>query len=439
MKRLVAALAGLAVVAAAGTAGDSQTALSRIVIDGMINPAVADFVRESITRAAADGAPALVIELDTPGGLLPSARAIVKDILGAPVPVIVYVAPSGAGAGSAGVFITLAAHVAAMAPGTNIGAAHPVGGQGEDIKGRLGKKIESFTASFSEAIARRRGRNVKWAAKAVRESVSITAEEAAKLGVVDFVAENLDAVVAQADGREIDVAGERRRLDLGRVVRGGDGHVRVRTAGMRLAQRVLNVIADPNIAYLLMMAGLLGLYIEFTHPGVTFPGVAGAICLLLALTALHVLPLNTSGLTLLVFGIALLVAEAFLPTFGLLGVGGLIAFVIGSLFLFDTAVTGVAVDRGLVFGVGGTVAVIMLVIATLVLRSQRARVTHGSEGMVGERGVARSRLEPMGTVLVRGEYWTAESADVVEDGEPVEVTAVDGLRLRVRRARPDGH
>jgi membrane-bound serine protease (ClpP class) len=439
MKRLVAALAGLAVVAAAGTAGDSQTALSRIVIDGMINPAVADFVRESITRAAADGAPALVIELDTPGGLLPSARAIVKDILGAPVPVIVYVAPSGAGAGSAGVFITLAAHVAAMAPGTNIGAAHPVGGQGEDIKGRLGKKIESFTASFSEAIARRRGRNVKWAAKAVRESVSITAEEAAKLGVVDFVAENLDAVVAQADGREIDVAGERRRLDLGRVVRGGDGHVRVRTAGMRLAQRVLNVIADPNIAYLLMMAGLLGLYIEFTHPGVTFPGVAGAICLLLALTALHVLPLNTSGLTLLVFGIALLVAEAFLPTFGLLGVGGLIAFVIGSLFLFDTAETGVAVDRGLVFGVGGTVAVIMLVIATLVLRSQRARVTHGSEGMVGERGVARSRLEPMGTVLVRGEYWTAESADVVEDGEPVEVTAVDGLRLRVRRARPDGH
>ena len=184
--------------------------LARIVIDGTINPAVADFVHEAIARAEADHAPALVIQLDTPGGLLPSMRAIVKDILAAPVPVIVYVAPSGAGAGSAGVFITLAGHVAAMAPGTNIGAAHPVGGQGEDIKGVLGEKIENFTASFSEAIAHRRGRNVEWAVKAVRESVSITAEEAAKIHVVDFVAKDLEDVVAQADGRQVDVGGERR-------------------------------------------------------------------------------------------------------------------------------------------------------------------------------------------------------------------------------------
>jgi membrane-bound serine protease (ClpP class) len=437
MRRLIAALAVLALAGHPGAADEPPAALERIVIDGSINPAVADFVREAIARAVADGAPALVIELDTPGGLLPSARAIVKDILGAGAPVIVYVAPSGAGAGSAGVFITLAAHVAAMAPGTNIGAAHPVGGQGEDIKGTLGEKIENFTASFSEAIAHRRGRNVEWAAKAVRESVSITAEEAARLHVVDFVAKDLDDVVAQADGREVDVNGQTRRLALGERVRGSDGHVRVHTIGMRLAQRVLNVVADPNIAYLLMMAGVLGLYVEFTHPGVVFPGVAGAICLLLALTALHVLPLNTSGLALLVLGVALLVAEAFLPTFGLLGVGGLVAFLIGSLFLFDTAGTGVAVDRSLVFGVGGTVGAIMLVVATLVLRSQRARVTHGTAGMVGERGVAQGRLAPAGTVLVRGEYWTAESADVVEQGDPVEVTGVQGLRLRVRRAGPD--
>jgi len=408
--------------------------VARIVVDGPINPAVADFVRESIARAAADGAPALVIQLDTPGGLLPSTRAIVKDVLASHVPIIVYVAPSGAGAGSAGVFITMAAHVAAMAPGTNIGAAHPVGGQGEDIKGTLGQKIENFTTSFSEAIARRRGRNVEWAAKAVRQSESITAEEAAQTNVVDFVAKDLDHVMAQADGREVDVAGETRPLSFEKV-RGPDGHVRVRTYDMRLAQRVLNVIADPNIAYLLMMAGLLGLYIEFTSPGVVFPGVAGAICLLLALTALHVLPLNTSGLALILLGVGLLVAEAFVPAFGLLGMGGVVAFVIGSLFLFDTAGTGVALDRGLVVGVGGTVAVIMLVLATLIVRAQRARVAYGPEAMVGQVGIAKNRLAGEGTVLVRGEYWTADSEEEVEAGERVQVTAVDGLRLHVRRVR----
>jgi len=411
----------------------SEEALSRIVIDGTINPAVADFVHEAIARAEADHAPALVIQLDTPGGLLPSMRAIVKDILAAPVPVIVYVAPSGAGAGSAGVFITLAAHIAAMAPGTNIGAAHPVGGQGEEIKGVLGEKIENFTASFSEAIAHRRGRNVEWAVKAVRESVSITAEEAAKIHVVDFVAKDLEDVVAQADGREVDVGGEKRKLALSGIW--SEDRVRVRTYGMRLAQRLLNILADPNIAYLLMMAGVLGLYVEMTHPGVVFPGVVGGICLVLGLTALHVLPVNASGLALLLLGVALLVAEAFLPTFGLIGAGGIAAFLLGSLFLFDTAGTGIAVARSLVFGVGGTLAVLMLVIAALVVRSQRRPSMVGAEGMVGAVGVAQSRLAPAGSVLVRGEYWTAEGDEFVDAGEPIEVTAVEGLRLRVRRAR----
>jgi membrane-bound serine protease (ClpP class) len=408
--------------------------LVRIVIDGSINPAVADFVRESITRAAADGVPALVVQLDTPGGLLPSMRVIVKDILAAPVPVIVYVAPSGAGAGSAGVFITLAAHVAAMAPGTNIGAAHPVSGSGEDIKGTMGAKIESFTASFSEAIARRRGRNVEWAAKAVRESVSITAEEAARTKVVDFVAKDLEDVVRRAEGRKIEVAGETRTLTFGPSAWEGNV-VRVREYHMRLAQRVLNQIADPNIAYLLMLAGLLGLYLELTHPGVALPGVVGVICLLLALTAFHVLPVNTSGLMLLLLGVVLLVAEAFLPTFGVLGVGGLVAFVLGSLFLFDSGTTGVAVSRPLVFGVGGTVAALMLLVATLVFRAQRRPPVHGAAGMIGAIGVSQHRLAPAGTVLVRGEYWNAESDEVVNPGERVEVTGVDGLSLRVRRVR----
>jgi len=430
MTRAARALAAL--VLAGSWAGPADAAsIGRIVIDGTINPAVADFVHESIARAEAEGDVALLIQLDTPGGLLPSAKAIVKDVLDAPLPVLVWVAPSGAGAGSAGVFITMAAHVAAMAPGTNIGAAHPVQGTGEDIKGTLGEKIASFTASFSEAIARKRGRNADWAVKAVRNSVSITGEEAARIKVVDFVAKDLAELVQKAEGREVDVAGSKRRLAFA-AARDAAGAVRVRTDEMTLAQRVLNTLADPNIAYLLMLAGVLGLYVEFTNPGAVFPGIAGAICLMLALAAMHVLPVNVSGLGLLALGVALLVAEAFLPTFGLVGVGGIIAVILGSLFLFDHE-TGVAVAPGLVYGVGATAAAAMLGLGVLVFRSQRARPTHGTRGMIGERGVARQRLAPSGTVVVRGEYWTAESETPIEAGERVEVTGIEGLVLRVRR------
>jgi membrane-bound serine protease (ClpP class) len=428
---LVAFLVALVPAGAAPPVDEPR--LARIVIDGTINPATASFVHDAVGRAHAAGAPALLIELDTPGGLLPSMQQIVKELLNAPVPVIVYVAPSGAGAGSAGVFITLAAHVAAMAPGTNIGAAHPVGGGGEDIKGKMGQKIENTAVSLNEAIARQRGRNVEWAAKAVRESVSVTADEAARLKVVDFVAKDIGELVSRADGRKVEVAGVTRRLALAGV-RAPDGHVRVETYEMRLSQRVLNVIAHPTVGYLLLTAGLLGLYIEFTHPGVAFPGVVGAICLLLGLTALHVLDVNVSALALLLLGVALLIAEAFLPTFGVVGAGGLVAFLLGSLFLFD-AETGLVVPRSIVFGVGGSVCAIFLVIGTLVLRAQRAPVALGAEGMVGEIGVARGRLAPAGTVVVRGEYWSAESEDPVNEGDRVEVTAVEGLRLRVRRAR----
>ncbi|HLY39279.1 MAG TPA: nodulation protein NfeD [Candidatus Binatia bacterium] len=432
--RTVATVVLAAALAARAAAEPGGATLARIVVDGPINPAVASFVHDAVARAQAEGAPALLIQLDTPGGLLPSMQVIVKELLNAPLPVIVYVAPSGAGAGSAGVFITLAAHVAVMAPGTNIGAAHPVGGQGEDIKGKLGEKIENFAASLSEAIARRRGRNVDWAVKAVRQSVSVTAEEAARLNVVDFVAKDLEDLVTRADGRKVEVAGETRRLVLGKTVRDASGLVRVQTYQMRFAQRVLNVIAEPTIAYLLMMAGMLGLYIEFTHPGVAFPGIAGAICLLLALAALHVLPVNTSALGLLLLGLGLLVAEMFLPTFGMVGAGGLVAFLLGSLFLFD-AESGVVLARSVVFGVGGTVGAAILVVGALVVRSQRAQPALGAEGMVGAVGIAHGSMRGAGTVVVRGEYWNAESDEEVADGEPVEVTGVDGLRLHVRRAR----
>jgi membrane-bound serine protease (ClpP class) len=407
--------------------------LARIVVDGTINPAVAEYVHEAIERASREGAAALVIQLDTPGGLLQSARAVVKDILGAPLPVVVYVAPSGAGAGSAGVFVTMAAHVAAMAPGTSIGAAHPVGGQGQDIPGAMGKKVESFTASFSKAIARQRGRNVEWAAKAVRESVSLTAEEAAKRNVVDLVARDLDDLVVHSKGRTVDVAGTVRPLDLTPTL---DANHRVRVVDyeMRLSERLLNVLADPNIAYILMMLGLLGLYVEFTHPGVVLPGVAGAISLVLGLTALHILSVNYGGLALIALGAALLVAEVFMPSFGVLGVGGLLAFVLGSLFLFNNGEgRGIAVARSLIAGAAAAFALVGLVVGTLVVRSQRRRAGGGREGMLGAVGVARERLDPDGMVLVRGEYWAATCDAPIERGEPVEVVAVDGLRLRVRR------
>jgi len=428
----IAVLAGaLALPPGALGAVAPEPHLARIVIDGGINPAVAQYVERSIARAASEGAVALVIELDTPGGLLESARAIVKDILAAPIPVVVYVAPSGALAGSAGVFITLAAHVDAMAPGTTIGAAHPVGGAGEDIPGVMGKKVENSTASFAESIARQRGRNADWAGKAVRKSVSIGADEAARIHVVDLVARDLDDLAARTKDRMVEVAGTTRPLDLGRTI-GADGHARVVDYEMRLSERILDVLANPNVAYLLLTGGLLGLYVELTHPGFVLPGVVGTICLLLSMTAMHVLSVNYGGLALLLVGVALLIAEAFLPTFGALGVGGLAAFILGSLFLFDTAGSGIAVAHSLIFGAAGALAIFALVVGTLVMRAHRQRPVVGREGMVGTIGEARQRLDPRGTVLVRGEYWTATSEVPVQAGEAVEIMGVDGLTLRVR-------
>src|SRR5262249_13679577 len=249
------------------------------------------------------GAQALIVELDTPGGLLDSAKAIVKDLLGAPVPVIVYVAPSGAGAISAGVFVTTAASTPPPAPRTPSGAAHPVGSQGETIGGDMREKVENFTASLSKTIAHERGRNVEWAEKAVRESVSVTEQEALQLHVIDIVAINREDLLRQAHGREVTVNGVVRTLQVAGAT--------IVAQEMRVNQKVLNVLANPNRAYRLMMAGLLGLYVEFTNPGVYFPGVAGGICLLLGLTALQVLPINYSGLALIGLGLALLVAELF--------------------------------------------------------------------------------------------------------------------------------
>ena len=407
--------------------------INLIVIDAAINPAIADFIRENIALAHQHDAIALVIQLDTPGGLLSSTRSIVKDILGAPLPVLVYVAPSGASAGSAGVFITMAGHSASMAPGTTIGAAHPVGRSGEDIKGDMGEKIENFTASFSESIAQRRGRNVEWAEKAVRESVAITEPEALQKKVVDIIAADVQDLLRKANGRKVEVGNSQVTLDF-RPAQGDGGSFRVTQIDMRLRNRVLNFLADPNIAYLLMIAGLLGLYVEFTNPGVVFPGVVGGICLLLAFAAFHVLPINYSGLLLLLLGIGLLIAEAFLPTFGVLGVGGLIAFVLGSLFLFDAPESDLIVDRSIIATLGVGAAAVMLAVGTLAVRTFGQRSVSGVEGLIGARGEVCVRIAPRGKVKIQGEYWNAESEESLEVGQKVRVVRVQDLVLHVRRA-----
>jgi membrane-bound serine protease (ClpP class) len=416
---------GLSVLAQ--TNDSSAPHVDLIVIDGSINPAVDDFIRESITRAKSNGARALVIQLDTPGGLLSSTRTIVKEMLSAQVPIMVYVSPSGAGAGSAGVFITMAAHIAAMAPATNIGAAHPVAGGGQEVKGVMAEKVENFTASFSETIAQKRGRNTEWAIEAVRRSVSITETDALKKKVVDIIAKDIDDLLRQADGRKVDLDGRITTLS----VKG----VNVVRHEMSLKQRIVNAIADPNIAYMLLMAGILGLYMEFSNPGVMFPGVTGAICLVLALISLQLLSFNYAGLFLIILGIALLVGEAFMPSFGILGIGGVISLALGSFLLFDTPNSDLTIDATIVYTAVATMAAFVLAIGYLVFRSQKAKPTLGMDGLMGEIGEVRVKLSPSGKVFVHGEYWNAQiqTDGQIDVGDKVQIVGYDGMNLKVKR------
>ena len=417
-----------AAVSAGGAAPEPGTGshVNLIVIDGGINPAVNDYIRESIQRAHQGNARALIIQLDTPGGLLSSTRSIVKEMLGAPLPIIVYVGPSGAGAGSAGVFITMAANIAAMAPGTNIGAAHPVAGGGQEVKGVMGEKLENFTASFSETIAQRRGRNTDFAIQAVRRSISITDKEALEKNVIDIIATDVSDLLKQANGREVDVGSVKRTLDF-------DG-VSILHFEMGLKQKVINILADPNIAYLLMMAGILGLYMEFSNPGALFPGIAGGIALLLALASFQVLPINYAGLLLIGLGLCLLVAEAFVPSFGILGISGVVSLGLGSLLLFNVQGSDLAVDGSIVLAAVGTLSAFVLVVTVLVVRSQRRKATLGYGGLIGEVGEVRDRLDRRGKVFVHGEVWNAEGAERLEAGDRVEVVGYDGMMLKVKRA-----
>ncbi|HEY5659107.1 MAG TPA: nodulation protein NfeD [Myxococcota bacterium] len=410
-----------------------------VVIDGSINPASSDHIQLAISQSEKDGAEAVLIELDTPGGLLSATKDIVQSMLNARVPVIVFVSPQGAWAASAGAFVTLAGHVAAMAPGTSIGAASPVsvtGGGGErdedDQRQDVGmEKAEKFTAAFIESIAKERKRNVEWAGRAVRESEAITQDEALKLGVIDLVAQDRDDLFAQLEGREVVVAGEPRELRLA----GAD----IRVIEMRPLTRLFNVLASPDIAVLLVMAGMLGLYVEFNQPGMLFPGIAGAVCLILAAIAFQILPFSWVGLLVMLLGVGLMIAEIFVTSFGVLFATGLACMLLGGSMLFempevsDLSVSfwSVLVPLVLAFGLIGGLVVLA------VSRSLLSAQTAGVDELVGLVGKAISDLVPDGTIFVRGEYWNATAEETIERGQPVQITAVEGLRVRVRRPRPE--
>ena len=418
-------LAGILLALAAWTPARAAT-VATLQIDGVIGPITVRLVATALDRAKADGAVALVILLDTPGGLERSMRSVVRDILNAPVPVIVYVSPTGGRAASAGAFITLAAHVAAMAPATNIGAAHPVAAGGQIDKESM-KKIENDAAAFIRTVARERGRNADWAEKAVRASVSATERESLKLGIIDLIADSLPDLLQKVDGRQVKTAA---------------GTVKLDTKGatptpieIGVRDRFLNLITDPNVAYILLMMGMLGLFFELANPGVVLPGVIGGISLILAFFAFQSLPVNYAGLLLILFGIVLLIAEIKIVSHGVLTIGGVIAIVLGSVMLVNTPELPLRVSWKVILPVAGATAGLFVFVAGAGIRAQLRRPATGAAGLIGELGVVRRTLDPEGQVFVRGELWRAVSeGDAVAEGERVRVVGVDSLTLRVTRA-----
>jgi membrane-bound serine protease (ClpP class) len=417
------------VLGSAGFASAVPAPVATIALEGTISPVTLRLIGIAIDRAQAERAQALVVQLDTPGGLERSMRAIVQRMMNAEVPVIVFVAPTGARAASAGVFITMAAHVAAMAPATNIGAASPVAIGGTADKTMM-KKVENDSAAFIRTVALERGRNAEWAEKAVRQAVAITEREALKLKVIDLVADSIPDLLEKVDGRTI-------KLPKGTVTLATKG-APLRPIEIGFRDRFLNVITDPNVAYVLMMLGMLGLFFELSNPGAILPGVIGGISLILAFFAFQSLPINYAGLLLILFGIVLLVAEIKIVSHGVLAIGGIISMALGSLMLFDSPEVGFRVSWWVIGPtVAATAGLFLFVIAAGVRALGRPPAT-GAEGLVGKLAIVRERLAPEGQVLVSGEIWRAVvQGEPLEPGAQVRIVAVDGLTLRVAKTEAE--
>jgi len=403
-----------------------------VPVEGAIGPATADFVRRAIEHAATDGTQLVVLRIDTPGGLDSAMREIIKAILASPVPVASFVAPSGARAASAGTFILYASHFAAMAPGTNLGAASPVsliGGGATDKEGKktedtMTKKVTNDAVAYIRGFAQLRGRNADWGEQAVREGVSLPAEEARKLKVIDLIAADVPALIKKLDGKTVEAGGAKRTLQL------ADAAVQELQADWRT--RFLAVITNPSVAYLLVLLGAYGLLFEFMNPGLVMPGVVGVIALLIAAYALHLLPVNYAGLALMLLGIGFMVAEAFLPAYGSLGIGGLIAFVLGSIMLIEeTNLPGLDIPLALIAGVAAASAGFLIFVLGMLVRGRKRPVVSGREHMIGASGEALEDFEGEGWARVRGESWRVRTAGPVRRGERLRVTAMHGLVLTV--------
>lgn len=419
-------LAGVLLLA--GLAGAQAPRVLRVDIEHVIHPLTAEIVTQAIAQAEREDAEALLIRLHTPGGLLSATQDIIQQIVASEPPVIVYVAPSGGRAASAGFLILMSADVAAMAPGTNTGAAHPVQLGGE-MPEEMKKKVENDAAASVRSVASKRGRNADLAEKAVRESEAFTEQEALENNLIDAVADNIPELLAQIDGKTIT------RFD------GGEQTLRFKDAvvedfQLTLRQRMLLPLTDPNLAFILMVLGILGIYMEFSNPGLIFPGVAGAICVILGMMALSLLPINLAGAALVVLGLACLILEATIVSGGILAAGGVAAMILGAVMLVDTGLPELSINWSTAIAVTLPFAGITIFLLRLAIKSFQVKVATGSESMIGEIGVAKTGVHETGQVFVHGEWWNAQAAEPIRAGTKVRVTAVEGLMLTVEPVQP---
>jgi membrane-bound serine protease (ClpP class) len=403
----------------------SSADILAINAEGVVNPVMSEFISKSIDTAEEMDSELIVIELDTPGGLDTSMRAIVKKMISSEVPVAVYVSPSGARAASAGVFITMAAHIASMAPGTNIGAAHPVS-VGSKMDEDMAEKAVNDAAAYIRTIAEKRNRNAEWAEKAVRESVSITEKEALELKVIDLVSDNTKSLLEAIDGRTVETtAGERTLKTKG---------VRIQQLDMSFRHKVLDIISDPNIAYLLMLLGFYGIFFELTNPGAIFPGVLGAISLILAFYSFQTLPVNYAGLLLILLAIVLFILEIKVTSYGLLSIGGLISMFIGSLMLFESPLPFFKLSLKVILPAVILTTLFFTLTIFLVIKAYRRKPVTGSEGLVGLEGEAKTDIHEDGQAFVHGEIWGAWSSEPISAGEKIVVESMEHLKLKVKKA-----
>ena len=407
-------------------AAEETPAVHILKIVAPIGPGVADFVVDALETADRENAACVVIQLDTPGGLAESMRRIIVTILAARAPVIVFVAPSGARAASAGVMITMAADIAAMAPGTNIGAAHPVGAGGKEIDDTMSEKIVNDMVAQARSVAEKRGRNADWVEDAIRDSVSITETEALREDVIDLVADDMDTLLKLLDGRKVKGKG---------VLAIKDAPRKIVAEGLRT--KVLKAISDPNIAFILFLIGAAGLYFELSHPGAIFPGVIGGLCLILSIYAFQMLPVNYVGILLMALAVIFFILEIKVTSFGMLSVAGTIALFLGGLMLYKESDDGIRLSLGVLIPAVGIVSTFFAVVAGLAFKAQTAGTRTGRSGLIGEIAIVKQTIDPEGKVFVHGELWKARADAVLAVGQTVRVVAVEGLTMTVEAANSD--